>query len=846
MQATKSMPATTLGFLDECNNIVLKHLRQHVKKMFENSDTAFLEFAEKSQSSASQLHFFEAMNVIQKNRENVENIFYRELGRSFADFGCGTGQGDSTGNPDSDSMELVSKEDTDIQVAIQNMSASASLGSAQELVALRQRLAVLNNGQQLLDKDIPGGPACLARAFHTAAQCLVLEHQTLLIVYMLFNKFVLSKTTPLYNEYNKHLLKAGLLPNLKYQVRINPNKVQANSQQAAIDGTAPANYGSAPGNYGSAPGNYGSAPANNGTAPASSGTAPGNYGSAPANYGTAPANYGTAPASSGTAPGNYGSAPGNYGTAPANNGTAPANNGTTPENNESSNQSLGDELFGNIMQLLSRRNNQGDGDNSGNQGQPPTHVNNPLPQAELVSALHQLQQDNRTETPPVVVNPATATNIKENQKLVADMVANLSVERDRLFDGIDRRRLPAADAQIIDLVGMMFEYMLKDDAIPNVAKAELSRLHTPYLKVAIIDKGLFTNTRHPAHELLNTLARASARWVVEDKLERGIFPSVHNVVERVLAEFENNLDIFSELLMLFSVHVHDIEIKAAAIEKRTRQAAEGKEKLAVARKHAAAAITLCIEGHSVPAPVKKLLNDAWQEKLMFIYLREPDAAVSDSWNLAVQTVDAIIWSVEPRASIEAQTELRERLPEVQKQIELAFDTLHAYGGTNDESQLALIRDVQEAILSAPIKEATTAEQASEIPHVEAHETISPCAPAVSQNADGSETIVEALTADEQAALTKLQQVDFGTWFSIQEDAELLPERVKLSWFSQISGNYMFVNSMGMRTRIRKQSELAILMAAGKASIIEDEQRPLLQRALEAIRRMLGNDHYAAA
>ncbi len=94
MQATKSMPATTLGFLDECHDIVLKHLREHVKKMFEKSDTAFLEFAEKSQSSASQLRFFEAMNVIQKNRENVENIFYREVGRSFADFGCGTGQGD--------------------------------------------------------------------------------------------------------------------------------------------------------------------------------------------------------------------------------------------------------------------------------------------------------------------------------------------------------------------------------------------------------------------------------------------------------------------------------------------------------------------------------------------------------------------------------------------------------------------------------------------------------------------------------------------------------------------------------------------------------------------------------
>ena len=96
MQSTNSMPATTLGFLDECHNIVLKHLRAHIKKMYENSDTAFLEFAEKAQSSASQLRFFEAMSVIQKNRENVESTFYQELGRSFADFGCTDTQGDLT------------------------------------------------------------------------------------------------------------------------------------------------------------------------------------------------------------------------------------------------------------------------------------------------------------------------------------------------------------------------------------------------------------------------------------------------------------------------------------------------------------------------------------------------------------------------------------------------------------------------------------------------------------------------------------------------------------------------------------------------------------------------------
>lgn len=754
MQATKSMPATTLGFLDECHEIVLKHLRDHIKKMFENSDTAFLEFAEKSQSSASQLRFFEAMNVIQKNRQNIENTFYQELGRSFADFGCASQPGSSAGGIDSNEMELVSMEDTDIQVAVQNMAASASLGSAQELVALRQRLAVLNNGQQLEDSEIPGGPVCLAKAFHCAAKDLVLEHQTLLIVYMLFNKFVLSKTTPLYDDYNKHLLKAGLLPNLKYQVRINPEKAQASKQE-------------------------------------------------------------------------------------------PVAGSTETASNDNGNQSLGDELFGDIMKLLSRNDGKGKSENV-NQGQTAAHINNPLPQAELVSALHQLQQDSREREPQVAASPAAGISQQDSNAMVQNLVASLSAERDRLFDGVDRRRMPAADTQIIDLVGMMFEYMLKDDGIPNVAKAELSRLHTPYLKVAIIDKGLFTNTRHPAHELLNTLARASARWVFDDNLERGIFPSVHNVVERVLAEFENNLDIFSELLELFTANVHDLEIKSAAIEKRSQQAAEGKEKLGVARQHAAKAIAERVADHTVPAPVKKLLQDVWQEKLMFIYLREPDAAESDSWALAVQTVDAIIWSVEPRSSTEALAELRERLPEVQKQIELAFETLSAYGNSSNDSHLALIRDVQQAILTAPVKKPVLVEAADEPQQPDVQGETLENAQATVNDPSEVETAPETLPAEVQAAVDELQQLAFGTWFNIQQDEDGLPERVKLSWYSQMSGNYMFVNSMGMRTKVWKQAELAAMMADGKAQIIRDEHRPLVNRALEAIRRMLGNGQTATA
>jgi hypothetical protein len=756
MQVTNSMPVSTLGFLDECHDIVLKHLRPQIKKMFESSDLAFLEFAEKAQSNASQLRFFEAMTVIQKNRNNVEEIIYRELGKSFADFGCADYQAKPADLTEDDTLTLISKEDTDIQVAIQNMAAGAGVGSAPELFALRQRLAVLNHGKQVEEKDIPGGPTCLANAFHQGVSGLILEHQTLLIVYLLFNKFVLSKTTTLYDDYNKHLLKAGLLPHLKYQVRIDPARAQAQAQPGAA--TKPT--------------------------------------------------------------------------------TEPTTEPTTQTKHRgTSNQTLGDELFGDIMQLLSRRRGHVQTNTIGQQ-QPA--ISNPIPQTELVSALQQLQQSEYTENPIVTGNTGPVTSVIENNQLVANLVANLSADRDRLFTGIDQRRLPAADTQVIDLVGMMFEYMLNDDEIPSVAKAELSRLHTPYLKVAIIDKGVFSDTSHPAHELLNTLASAAARWVVENNLERGIFPAIRNVVERLIAGFANNIDIFGHLLELFRANVRDMENKSTVIEKRTRQAAAGKDKLLLARKHAAATIRTCMDGHNVPAPVKKLLDDVWQEKLMFIYLREPGAAESESWKLAVQTIETIIWSVEPRTSAAAQTELRERLPEVHKQIELTFETLKAYGNNDSESQLALIRDIQEAILRAPVTEPGTPEPVS------APEPLDFRAPEAGQEAasddeNNTEPAAEQLSPETEAAFSRLKKVAFGTWFSIQENEDMLPVRVKLSWYSHMSGNYMFVDSMGMKVKVRKHAELATLMATGKARIIQTEQRPLVHRALEAIRRMLGSE-----
>lgn len=779
------------SFMDGCHEMVLNHLRPQIRKMFENCDIALLEFSEKAQSSASQIRFMEAGTIIKNNRKKVEAAFYQELQQGFTQFKHASQRGGLPAPAASayqvsseEHLTLISKEESDTQVAIQNMVASASLGSMHELTAIRQRLAVLNNGRKLQEQQIPAGPYALARAFHKAAGELLLEHELKLIVYLLFDKFVLSKAAPLYVEYNARLLKAGLLQNLKYEAHKYPKTAQTRhgtqQQQAAkeTDTHSPAS------------------------------------------------------------------------------GSHAAH----------SSKSLGDELFDSILELMSRR-----------QPHAEAAPDNPIPQAELVSAIHRLQQnsDNHDAHTRAIT---TSANAVASKLAIANMVANLSSERKQLFQGIDRRQLPAADTQVIDLVGMMFEYMLNDDEIPNVAKAELSRLHTPYLKVAIIDKAFFSDNTHPAHELLNELARATTRWVFEDNLERGVFPCMRKIITRITLDFNHNLDIFPEMLDMLHVCLHDLENKAVAIEERSRQAAKGKEKLELARQCAASTIVEAVRSHAIPAAIRQMLGDVWRDKLMFIYLREPDADRSDSWRLATRTIETILWCVEARNTTEEQADLRMLSTRVHNQIKESLDTLSAYGASDVVAELALIKEYTEAAINAADLPATVvnedegtgeASQADPQPAADANsgepvqtvtqqstatQSNSPAAAetaadtaqpdAVADDTDGvAESHCEAddLTAETAAKLAELDNIPFGTWFSIRKDSMHTPVRAKLSWYSGISGNYMFVDSMGIKVAIFKQRELADLLVSGEAEIIHEEEHPLIHRALQAIRRMLGSE-----
>src|SRR5690606_30158923 len=166
----------------------------------------------------------------------------------------------------------------------------------------------------------------------------------------------------------------------------------------------------------------------------------------------------------------------------------------------------------------------------------------------------------------------------------------------------------SGDMQTIDLVGMLFEYMLSDDHLPDSIKALLSYLHTPFLKIAFIDKGFFEQPEHPARVLLNSLAEAGVRWVGNDGSEQhDIYNKIKTTVFRLLEEFKDDVRIFAELLLEFNAYTHNVARRQELMERRALEKVQGEEKLREAKMQVNDEVRKRTDGHEIPSAVLLLL-----------------------------------------------------------------------------------------------------------------------------------------------------------------------------------------------------------------------------------------------
>ncbi|HCC4793582.1 TPA: regulatory signaling modulator protein AmpE [Pseudomonas aeruginosa] len=223
------------------------------------------------------------------------------------------------------------------------------------------------------------------------------------------------------------------------------------------------------------------------------------------------------------------------------------------------------------------------------------------------------------------------------------------------------------DDDVINLVSMLFEFILDDRTLPDSLKALIGRMQIPMLKVALLDKTFFSRGSHPARRLLNEIASASLGWAEHNDARRdSLYQKIEQVVMRLLNDFVDDPAIFAELLEDFIAFTGDERRRSELLEQRTRDAEEGRAKAELARQDVEQVLNQRLLGKVLPEVVVRLLRDAWSKVMLLICLKHGKA--SAEWREALDTMDELIWSVGPHDDPLSRQQLLERVPGLLKAL----------------------------------------------------------------------------------------------------------------------------------------------------------------------------------
>ncbi len=392
--------------------------------------------------------------------------------------------------------------------------------------------------------------------------------------------------------------------------------------------------------------------------------------------------------------------------------------------------------------------------------------------------------------------------------------------------------LAQADQMVIDVVAMLFDYILDDDAIPGPIRALIGRLQIPLLKVAMLDRGFFSSKRHPARRLLDRLAEVGIGWTEDDQ---GLYRQMEAAVERVLAEFEEDPSVFSEVLEALETYLAEERRQQPGGPDDFSRLVENRERVEKARQEIHQLISRQLEDVQVPAFVEPFLRFHWHNLLLIIHLR--DGRDSLAWKKATATMANLVWSLTPKEQGEEQERLARLLPGLLGSLQEGMDLI-AMPAEARERFLNQLGDHHAAAvrgMPAPVPPTLDdpLDQETEASDDEAELSIPD---ALVELLEESDIDIEEITLDTEVTLDdiddefteQVRRLQVGDWVAFeQEDGTQL--RAKLTWISPVTGIYLFTNRKGLKAAEKTQAGLAAELRRGSASLIEGA--PLVDRAL---------------
>lgn len=377
--------------------------------------------------------------------------------------------------------------------------------------------------------------------------------------------------------------------------------------------------------------------------------------------------------------------------------------------------------------------------------------------------------------------------------------------------------LTVKDTDTFDLLDMLYGQIHREVRPDAAAVDLLTRLQVPVARAALSDPAFFVRDQHPARELLNAVAEAGANWLGEEDVDPQLVQKLDRAVDKVVNDYQGDAAVFDAANDEIQQHFRALAHKAELAERRHVEAARGKERLESAKQQASASIEqLCMQA-APPRFVQSLLKQAWSDVLTLTLLRNGEG--SEQWHAREQETARIAEvTCQPPGSTESDTQLGQ-------QVEAA---LLQVGYHQDEASAIARR------LSTPGGEDDASSRTELTARIRARSRLG-------EQADTAEHRREAPLARspaEEDYYRQLRTLPFGTWFEFTTNQQGDLRRQRLSWYSLITDNALFVNPRGQKVAEHSLDSLARLMAHGQARLVSEGKSRLIDRAWQATLRTL--------
>ena len=258
------------------------------------------------------------------------------------------------------------------------------------------------------------------------------------------------------------------------------------------------------------------------------------------------------------------------------------------------------------------------------------------------------------------------------------------------------------DKLTIEIVGLMFDHMLQDPALPSEIKSLLSRLQFPVLKAALIDADFFASHGHPARRLIDRIAIASAGWEPYGDENDRFMAEVDRVVTAVLQRFEKDLKVFDELRAEFDAFLADLGPRDADPVARAKRALEEAEKREVLIVNTTIQVRRAFDNVELEQPIRDFLVGPWVQTLVEAALRDNETpGFSKRFREAIHD---LVWSVQPKANNDDRRRLTTLIPHL---IRVLRDGM-ALARMSEHDQQTFLRHLMQAhaVAVKPVDQAT--------------------------------------------------------------------------------------------------------------------------------------------